>query len=169
MSPSVPSGIPDPARFSEYQNEWDVRLHDDTNLDLEIVLGTGLGYFDLRGLSLTALVVEVGTGEATIDLRGDWARNLAVEVEGGIGKTTMLLPDDTAVRVEVDQMMGGINVEGLEKVDDFYVNPAYAEGVDDGLAVTLDIEVNVGTGELNLVVLGAKEEWTEAQDGEETQ
>ena len=81
----------------------------------------------------------------------------------GIGKTTLLLSDDVGVRVEVDTIKG-INVVGLEKIDDVYVNSAYGES-----GVTLNLEVNVATGDLNLVVLDEVSEYVEGWDVEEAQ
>ena len=152
VEPSVPSGIPDPRRLSEYRNEWDLRLNDATPMDLNINLGTGVGNIDLRGLTLTGLTIELGTGEATVDLRGDWVRGLDAEIEGGIGEFTLLLPSETGVRVTVDQGIGQPNLSGLELVDGAYVNPAYGSS-----DVTLNVTVEQGIGELNLEVRDEEE------------
>jgi hypothetical protein len=148
VEPLVSSGIPDPTRFDKIRNEWDVRLNNHTPLDLRIIMGFGEGKFDLTGLILTGLEVEIGTGEATIDLSGEWQRTFDATVEGGVGETTLLLPPTIGVRVSVDQGIGEVNVVGLEPVGDgVYINPAYDDSDD-----MLHIEVDVGVGELNLEV-----------------
>jgi hypothetical protein len=154
LEPSVPTGIPDPSHFAEYRSEWDVRLNNHTPLELQIVLGTGVGNLDLRGLTLTDLAVVVGAGQATIDLRGEWPQSFEGRIEGGTGQTTLILPGDRGVRVEVEQGMGVVTVEGLEELEDnVYVNSAYA-----GSGDPLRLEAVVGIGELMLAVDGWEEE-----------
>ena len=163
VTPSVPAGIPDLSKWGEYKNEWDVRLNDNTPLDLDIVLGTGLGHLDLRGLALTALGVEVGAGEATIDLRGEWGEDFHAAIDGGAGKTTVLLPDGVGVLATVDQPFGDLNIVGLQQQDEVYVNAAYGHA-----DVTLALDVDIGTGELSMIVLGEDSEYSEVQRGQET-
>lgn len=164
--PSIKPGFPDLKQFSKYHNEWLLRLHDGTPLNLEIVVGTGLGNLDLRGLNLTGLQVEVGMGEATVDLRGDWEQMFSAGISVDNGKATLLLPDQVGVRVTVDNAGGMVNVVGLEKVaadldNTIYANPSY--GSSDG---TLELTVGVGTGEVNLEVWDAEQE---ASNGKEAQ
>ena len=154
--PAIPSGIPDATRFSEYRNEWDLRLNDDTPLDLELDMGSGQAHLNLRGMALTGLDVEMGAGDITVDLRGDWQREFSSTIETGTGKATILLPAAVGVRVAVERGIGAVDVSGLEKVEDVYVNPAYGKS-----DITLDITVEVGAGEVSLQVLSAEAEYDE--------
>lgn len=164
VEPSNLRGIPDTRQQSGYRNEWELRLSSETPMDLEVILGAGKGDLDLRGMALNSLTIEIGAGEALVDLRGDWAKGFHTEVDAGAGKVTLLLPDDVGVRARVERAIGAVNVSGLEKVDNFYVNTAY-----DGSGVTLDIEIAVAVGEANVVVLDEAAKWREAEDGQETQ
>ncbi|MFW6124915.1 MAG: toast rack family protein [Pirellulales bacterium] len=129
------------------ENRWDLRLADDVPLDMNVALDVGEAELKLAGLSLTRLNAEVGTGELTVDLTGPWQRDFTARIEGGIGECTVLLPGKVGVRVEVDRGIGELDVTGLTRDGDAYVNKAYGSS-----PVTLQIEVGHTIGELDLRV-----------------
>jgi hypothetical protein len=156
--PTMTQGIPNARRLSEYRNEWEMRLDASTPISLSISMGAGKGDLDLRGLALTGFQLDTGAGEALVDMRGGWSRSFDTTINAGTGKVTVLLPDQVGTRLEVNKAIGAIYLSGLEKGQDFYTNAAY--GTTD---VTLDMEINVAVGEVDLVVLDADTEYVEEQ------
>ncbi len=130
---------------SDIEYEWDLKLSDDVPMDLDIDLGVGESYLELGGLSLTNLDINTGVGEATVDLSGAWEQSVDINIEGGVGATTILLPNDVGVRVESSTGLGRNNVYGLISNGDTYTNAAY-ETAD----IVLDIQVSGGIGEITL-------------------
>jgi hypothetical protein len=136
--------IPD---TDDVEYEWNLRLNDDIPMDLDINLGLGESTLELSGLTLNSLDIQTGVGETTIDLTGDWANSIDIDIEGGVGKTTVRLPDGVGVRVETQTGIGSINVQNLIRNGDTYTNAAY-----DGADVVLDIKVQGGVGAIDLVL-----------------
>lgn len=134
-------GIPD----GNIKYEWDLKLNDDTPLNLNVGLGVGNSTLDMQGLSLNRLDVEVGVGEATIDLTGDWKESFDVGIRGGVGKTTIYLPEGVGVRVVTQTGIGAIDVHGLIRNGDVYTNSSYETS-----DVILDISVLGGVGSIDL-------------------
>ena len=125
--------------------EMDIRLRNDVPMDLEVKLGAGESKLIVGSLDLRRLNVNVGVGECTVDLAGDWKENLKALIKGGIGEATVLLPEDTGVRVSAHGGIGEICRGPLMQKGDAFVNEAYGK-----TPVTLDIEVKGGIGQINL-------------------
>jgi predicted membrane protein len=70
-----------------------------------------------------------------------------VTVRGGVGEATILLPSDVGVKAEVRGGLGELNVSGLTKDGDIYVNDAYGKS-----DVTITLDVEGGVGEITLQV-----------------
>ena len=132
--------------FGQTRNEWDLRLNNDLPMELRVQLGAGRSNFELRGLSLNKLDVEMGAGELLLDLTGDWKKDLEVNVEGGVGSATVRLPENVGVRVHASGGLGSIHTGRLKREGDAYVNDAYGES-----PVTLRVSIEGGIGEINLV------------------
>jgi hypothetical protein len=132
---------------SSDRNSWSLRLNDDVPMELEVHLGVGKSELTLGWLTLRKLDVETGVGECVVDLTGDWKRNLNATVRGGIGKTTVRLPSDTGVMVRVIGGAGTVNHRGLRQMDGAFVNDLYGKS-----AVTLEVDVRRGMGDVNLEV-----------------
>ena len=137
-------GLPGP----DVRNEWDVRLNDAMPVDLSVQMGGGVSDLDLDSLTLTGLNLDVGAGATTVDLTGDWERDLSAVVRGGAGEVTMLLPSQAGVRVNAGTGLGRVNVAGLRKQGEVYVNDAYGNS-----EVNLEIKVSGGVGQINLKVV----------------
>lgn len=151
----------------QVRNEWDLRFNDAVPLEMVINLGAGESDLELGDLNLTELDVNGGAGETrvdlsgnqsltrldfkmgvgstTFDLRGDWQQDLDVDIKGGVGQTTLRLPAEIGVRVEVTSGLGDVSAVGLHRDGDAYVNDAYGES-----DTTLSITIQAGVGEINL-------------------
>ncbi len=127
--------------LESYRYEWDLRLNNDVTLDLDVALGAGESKIDVSTLSLTRLDLKMGAGGVNLDLTGAREQDVDVTVRGGVGEATILLPSDIGVKAEVRGGLGELNVSGLTKDGDVYVNDAYGES---DVTITLDVEGGVG-------------------------
>jgi len=134
------------ARFGRTDNDWTLHLNNDEARQLRVQMGAGQGNLDLRGLNLTNLTVEIGAGEINADLTGGWKQNVDVRIEGGVGSATIRLPKSVGVRVHAEGGIGSIDVQGLNKQGDDYVNDAYGKS-----AVTMNVRAEGGVGEIRLI------------------
>jgi hypothetical protein len=62
--------------------------------------------------------VRGGMGAIDLDFSGTWQRDLTVLTRVGIGKTTLRVPDDVGVRLEIQRVAAGFDHEGMVKRDD---------------------------------------------------
>jgi len=131
-------------------NKWDLHLSNKVPLELKVEQGAGRTRLTLGGLSLSRLDVDLGAGETIVDLTGDWKNNLTANIDGGVGRATVRLPSDVGVRATAHGGIGAINVRGLIKNGDAYVNEAYGKS-----PVTVEVKVEGGVGEINLELGGA--------------
>jgi len=151
----------------DYRYEWDLRLNDEVRTEMSVKLGAGKSELDLGSLSLASLKMETGAGEVTLDLHGAStlggldlkvgagkltadltgarAVDLHATIEGGVGKTTLRLPRDVGVRVEIARGLGAIRADGWTQDGDAYVNGAYGTS-----ETTLYVNMQAGIGEINL-------------------
>jgi len=147
--------------------EWDLRFNDDVPLDLRVNFGAGEAEIDLGSLAvqtldmklgagdveidtegnetLERLELDMGAGDVRLDLRGAWTDDVDVTIQGGLGKTTVRLPKDLGVHVNVSKGIGSINADGFRIDGDDYVNDAY-ETAD----VTIYVTIQAGIGQINL-------------------
>jgi predicted membrane protein len=94
---------------------------------------------------LKYLHLTIGVGKSEIDLKGNWDHDVDIEIDGGIGVTTLYLPEDVGVRVKVKRGFGKVNSKRLRKRKNIYTNKAY-----DSSDVTINIKINAGIGAINL-------------------
>ena len=149
--------------------EWDLRFSDATPLDMRIDAGAGRQRIDLTGLRITRLSIAMGAGDAeinvsdnpelerldfdlgvgrvNIDMSGNWDHDADVTVQGGVGSTTLRLPNDVGVRVDVTPGLGALDTSGLRQQDGAWVNDAYATS-----DVTLNLRIRIGVGAVTLEV-----------------
>ena len=135
------NGLPD----GDMNYKWDIRFANDVPLNLEVDLGAGQSTLVLGDIWLTNLDVNMGVGETTIDLTGDWRESADITVQGGVGETTVKLPNNVAVRVVTSTGLGSVNVYGLVRNGDVYTNALY-----DQSEVQLDLNVTGGIGSIRL-------------------
>jgi hypothetical protein len=127
--------------LDSYRHEWDVRLNEDVPMELDVALGAGASDLDVSALSIRRLDLNVGVGDVELDLTGDRDRDLDVTIRGGIGEATVLLPQKVGVEAEVEGALGELDVSGMTRVGDTYVNEAHGASE---ATITLDIEGGVG-------------------------
>ena len=132
--------------WNDQESAWDLYLNPTVPTDLSVEIGAGDSELALGGLTLTGLDVATGAGETTLDFAGDWHTGLQAQIDGGAGDLTLRLPRDVGVRVAIEHGTGDLDVDGFaEESDGVYVNDAYGTA-----AVTLDLEVRHGAGDLDL-------------------
>lgn len=133
------NGLPD----NDIEYEWDIALINEVPLNIEVDLGVGESKLELAGLALESLIVDTGVGETTIDLTGTWQDSFDVQINGGVGKTTVYLPEGVGLRVEADTGIGSLVVNGLQRdgESNTYTNATYGE---DNVTVMLDISGGIG-------------------------
>ncbi len=125
--------------------EWDLRFSTAAPLELDLELGAGKGDIRLGGLQLSDATVQIGAGDLSVDLLGNWQRDLQMKVESGVGRTTLILPSQVGVRVEVSRGLCAVNASGLLVDGNRYQNEAFGKA-----PVTLYLRVQKGLGEINL-------------------
>jgi len=139
------NGLPD----DDIEYRWEIALKDDIPMNMSVDLGIGESELELAGLALDSLVVDTGVGETTIDLTGNWQDSFDVQINGGVGKTTVYLPENVGLRVEADTGIGSLVVNGLQRDGDrdSYTNAAYGEA-----DVTVMLDISGGIGEITVQV-----------------
>ncbi|MBN2519059.1 MAG: hypothetical protein JXB17_01020 [Bacteroidales bacterium] len=150
----------------EEQIDWDIMLNNDVNMDLTIKMGAGIGNYFLGGLDLSNLDVSVGAGdyyidlrnssvhqmnftagagEANIDLSGKRKTSLFAEFTCGFGELTLTLPENIGVRVEITGLLGEIHAPGFDKFNNVYKNEVFGK-----TEYIVDIKITAAMGEINL-------------------
>jgi len=154
--------------MDDARNEWDLRLNDTIPLDLRIEMGAGDHDLDLEGLSiteldiklgagdldltlgdnpeLTRLELDIGAGDVEIDFNEGWEQDTDVSIQGGVGKITLTLPQDTGVRITATQGIGDIDTTGLIREGGAWINDGYGSQ-----SPTMEIDIRAGIGEINII------------------
>jgi hypothetical protein len=87
----------------------------------ELVVDVGAASFTalhLGNANADQLRVRGGMGSVDLDFSGSWQRDLSVVTRVGIGKTTLRVPDDVGVRLEIQRVAAAFDHEGMVKRDD---------------------------------------------------
>jgi hypothetical protein len=155
-----------PLAIGDVEYRWDLLLNDNTPLDLRVVMGAGEGdlelgslqlnnlefqggagdaSIDLSGSNLPTLDVRLGAGNVSLDLTGNWQQDLSGTIKGGVGSTTLLLPNSVGVRVEMRGGLGSVKATDFNQNGEVYTNGAYGQS-----ETTLDLEIETGIGEVTL-------------------
>jgi len=134
-----------PILLNNAKNTWDLRLGEGIPLDLEINMDAGTSVIDLSQIDVTGLRISTGAGDLDLDLRGSWTHDIDIIVKGGVGETTLHLPEDIGVRVDVNTGLGEVNASGLEQNGSTYTNAAFGESPN-----RLNIQIESGAGDVNL-------------------
>jgi len=126
-------------------NTWNLKVTDNVPLELKIDMGAGRGDFRLAKVDLTRLEVNIGAGQVNVDLTGERAKDLEATIQGGVGQAVIRLPKNIGVVATVHGGLGSVDVHGLTKDDDRYVNAAYGKSPQ-----TLRLTVEGGIGQIKL-------------------
>jgi hypothetical protein len=128
-------------------NTWNLKVSDSIPLSLKIDIGAGHGDLRLAKVDLTELELNIGAGQANVDLTGERAKDLKATIHGGVGEAIVRLPKNIGVIAEVHGGLGSIDVHGLTKEEDQYVNAAYGKSPN---TIHLTVEGGIGHIELQL-------------------
>ena len=133
------------AHIGNFKYEWDVRLNNEIPLDLDTQFGAGQAQLDLGSLNLRRVSVEMGVGQMQMDLRGTPQHDYDVNVQGGVGEADIKLPGNVGIEAQAHGGIGDINVRGLTKDGDRWVNDAFR-----GTGVKVHVSVEGGVGSIKL-------------------
>jgi hypothetical protein len=128
------------------ENKWDLRVNNDTPLDIVARLGVGETHMDLGTVRLRSLRVDMGVGSLQLDLKGKLKNDCDVEIHGGVGEAVVLLPKTAGISAAATGGIGEITAEGLERREGRWFNPAR-----DPAAPTIHIQIAGGVGNIRLV------------------
>lgn len=124
------------------KNEWNIRLTEEIPIDLEVNSGASDTELNLVGVKLSNLEVNAGVGDMEIDLSGKHKESFDVQLRMGVGKSTIVLPEDVGVRIESSKGIGDSNFENLiSEGNGVYVNKAYEDA---DVIIHIDMELGVG-------------------------
>jgi len=128
------------------KSKWDIRFNDSVGMDLVVKMGAGEAHLNLGNLNLRSVVFDLGAGEVDADLRGSPKRSYDVQINGGVGQATIHLPKSVGISATAIGGIGEINVSGLEKRNDRWINTGHEND-----AVTIRLDVKGGVGQIDLV------------------
>lgn len=128
------------------RNEWNLRFNDEKPLDLSIEIGAGESQLELGSLNLRGLSVELGAGKIDLDLRGNPTHSYDAHVQGGVGEATVRVPSSIGVLAEAHGGLGQIEVNGLQKDGDHWVNEAWPDA-----KVRIRLKVEGGIGHIHII------------------
>jgi hypothetical protein len=128
------------------KSKWDLRFNDSVAMDLVVKMGAGEAHLNLGSLSLRSVAFDLGAGEVDADLRGNPKRSYDVQIKGGVGQATIHLPRSVGISATAAGGIGEINVSGLEKRNDRWINPGHERD-----PVTIRLDVKGGIGQIDVV------------------
>ncbi len=144
---TIEQGTERSIRLGKQENEWSVRLHPDTPMDVEVHLGVGESRLNLGKLDLRRVSIHMGVGRATVDLRGTPKKDYDLELHGGVGEATVYLPQGVGVRASARGGLGQVSVAGdLRRDGSDYTNALYGKA-----GVNVRLELRGGVGEIRLI------------------
>jgi hypothetical protein len=135
----------DSVHFGTHDDQWDLHFNNNVPLDMTLEMGAGQSNLNFSNIDLTHLQVHIGAGEVVLDLTGPRTKDLSADIQGGVGQARIRLPKDVGVRAHAAGGIGAVNVHGLTKDGDDYVNQAYGK-----TPATIDLNVQGGIGQIDL-------------------
>lgn len=125
--------------------EWNLTLQDDVPMTLKVSTGAGETHLDLGTLDLRKLEINQGVGELHVDLRGTPRRSYEVDLQGAVGEAHIRLPRSVGIIATATTGVGELNVDGLEKKGDTWINPGHEND-----AVVIRLNARGDVGEINI-------------------
>jgi hypothetical protein len=89
--------------------KWDVGLTKDLPLELKLAGGVGPATVDLSDTHLRGLNIDSGVGEMTLTLPAT-SDLYHVDLDGGVGRTHLIIAKDAMVNINIGGGVGGIQV-----------------------------------------------------------
>ena len=142
----IRSGWPKNYLFhTEIDHTWDLALTDRIPLTIDLSLGAGEIAADLSGLDVESINVKIGAGHLLLTLPEN--ADMEVEISIGAGSAEIKLPDGTAYRIDCTTGVGNCDLpNGSGFWGQNYTSPEYSSADE-----KIDIEVNVGVGEAEVI------------------
>jgi hypothetical protein len=128
------------------ESKWDMRFNDSVGMDLVVKMGAGEAHLNLGSMTLRSVAFDLGAGELDADLRGHPKRSYDVRINGGVGQATIHLPKSVGISATAVGGIGEVNVSGLEKRNDRWINPGHEND-----PVNIRLDVKGGVGQIDLV------------------
>jgi hypothetical protein len=125
--------------------EWHLRLQDGVPINLKVSTGAGETHLDLGTLDLGRLEINQGVGELHVDLRGMPRRSFEIDLHGAVGEAHIRLPRSVGIIATATTGVGELNVAGLEKNGDTWINPGHEND-----AVVIRLNARGDVGEINI-------------------
>ena len=145
LSIEQPSG--EHSGLGNHEYTWDIQLNDQKPLSLSLDFGAGECNLNAGTLTLDSLDVNMGVGKMQLDLRGTPKKDYAVRIRGGVGEATVYVPTKVGVVAYASGGLGAIDVKGLQKRGDRYVNDAYETNA----KVSVRVDISGGIGAIHLI------------------
>jgi predicted membrane protein len=111
--------------FNPVENKWSLIFNQAVPIELDIAMGNGDNHLDLSSINLTGFKAAIGTGDTILDLTGNYQENIEIYLLGGVGHTTINLPEDIGVRLWIKNGLNIINCDGLDQMGNFYYNSTF--------------------------------------------
>lgn len=128
------------------ESKWDLRFNDSVAMDLVVKMGAGEAHLNLGSLNLRSVSFDLGAGEVDADLRGNPKRSYDVQIKGGVGQARIHVPKSVGISATAAGGIGEVNVRGLEKRNDRWINPGHERD-----PVTIRLDVRGGIGQIDVV------------------
>ena len=130
--------------------DFEVRFDEPNEAEMgQFTLDAGASKLEVTGIGYAGpqqMKVQGGVGDITLDFTGTWPRSSDVQVTAGVGSVTLRLPDDVGVRVETKGGLTSVEVSGLQRSGDAYVNDVFGE-----TETELRIHITTGIGSVRLI------------------
>jgi hypothetical protein len=110
-------------------------------MDLVVKMGAGEAHLNLGSMNLRSVAFDLGAGQLDADFRGHPKRSYDVRINGGVGQATIHLPKSVGISATAVGGIGEVNVAGLEKRNDRWINPGHEN---DPVSIRLDVKGGVG-------------------------
>ncbi len=104
----------------------------------------GLGYANARQLDL-----DVGLGSAYVDMRGQTSTSIYIQAKVGLGTLNLILPEEANIRVTIESsFLSSVDLSGLQhRGDDEYISREWMSG-----RPTFNVTLDVGLGSVEVDV-----------------
>jgi len=130
--------------------DFEVRFDEPNEAQMSLLtLDAGASKLEVSGIGHAGperLKIQGGVGDITLDFTGAWPRSSDVQIAAGVGSVTLRLPDDVGVQVDTEGGLTNVDVSGLRRTGDVYVNDAFGE-----VATELRIQLTAGVGSIRLI------------------
>lgn len=163
----IPKQFKENSEHEDIKNVWNLRFNENLPIKMDLKFGAGLGELNLGLLNMYAgvlklgagkidinltnsktiedLAIKMGVGDVTINL-SDFDRNeINLSVDGGIGKFTLIVPEDKNSDIYIDRGIAKVSADSFEKRADHYFNHL------NDSKETILVKIHAGLGHVELL------------------